>query len=267
MKHAIPLKSIQNARELGGYKTADGREVRSGLLLRTAGLHGISDEDIRTLTQTYRLQDVMDFRMDMELVGMADPAIPDAVYHHLDVIDLEMYGDAVSADIDFTKMSIEQMVEVSVQMGMIDEDLYIGFLDREKGKKAFADFFRILIAADPDRAVLWHCTSGKDRTGLAAMLLLTALGVEEEVILEDYLLTNAFNARRMEGTRQFLKAKGMDDAFIDKAILVFDGVDRRFMENALAYLKETYGSVMGYIRDALRVSQESVDSLKEKYLI
>ena len=144
MKHAIPLKSIQNARELGGYKTADGREVRSGLLLRTASLHGISDEDIRTLTQTYRLQDVMDFRMDMELVGMADPAIPDAVYHHLDVIDLEGFGDAVSADIDFTKMSIEQMVEVSVQMGMIDEDMYIGFLDREKGKKAFADFFPTL---------------------------------------------------------------------------------------------------------------------------
>lgn len=267
MKRAIPLKSIQNARELGGCKTADGREVRGGLLLRTASLHGISDEDIRTLTQTYRLQDVIDLRMDMELVGAEDPEIPGAEYHHLDVIDLAMFGDAAAADIDFGTMSIEQMVEVSVQMGMIDENMYIGFLDKEKGKKAFAEFFRILLAAEPGRAVLWHCTSGKDRTGLAAMLLLTALGAEEAVILEDYLLTNEFNAQRMAATRQFLSARGCDEAFIAKAVLVFDGVDERFMRNALAYLKESYGSVMGYIRDALHVSQEDIDSLKEKYLL
>ena len=150
---------------------------------------------------------------------------------------------------------------------MLEENMYIGFLMCETGRKAYEDFFRILLSTDSERAVLWHCTAGKDRTGLAAMLVLSLLGVDEETVVSDYLLTNEYDAKRIAGTRQYLKARGCDDALIEKAVIVFDAVDECFMRNALAYLKKEFGSVVGYIRDGLNISKAEIDLLKEKYLM
>ena len=268
LNHSIHLHSIQNARELGGYITADGRRVKNGVLLRTASLNGISDEDIRLLTDVYHAAHIVDFRMPMEMTGAEDPPIGDAQYHHLNVIDPAALPASAQAmpDIDIRKLDLIQMVQLSEQSGMLNENMYIGFLMSETGKKAFADFFNILLSTDPDRAVLWHCTGGKDRTGLAAMLLLSAFGVKEETVVSDYLLTNEYNAQRIAGTRQALKARGCDDALIEKAVIVFDAVDERFMRTAIAYLKKEYGSVIGYIRGGLKIEQKEIDFLKEKYL-
>lgn len=267
MKQSIPLNSIHNARELGGYVTADGKRIREGVLLRTANLGRISDADIRLLTDTYRLQHIIDFRMVMEMNGAEDPQIEGAMYHHLNVIDLSKLPVQDVPEVDILSFDIVQMMEMAEQLGMLEENMYIGFLMHDEGKKAFREFFRILLSADPDRAVLWHCTSGKDRTGLAAMLLLSALGADEELIVEDYLLTNTYNAQRIAGTRQYIKSKGYDDALAEKAVIVFDAVDERFMRNAIAWLKKEYGSVVGYIRDGLQLSQEEIKSLKKKYLV
>ena len=267
LDRSIHLNSIRNARELGGYMTADGRRVKNGVLLRTASLNGISDEDVRLLTEVYRLEHIVDFRMDMELSGAEDPAIAGAEYHHLNVIDPSTFPAGEDNRVDVSSMDIVMSVEMSEKIGAFDGRMYIGFLANEAGKKAYSDFFRILLSADPDRAVLWHCTSGKDRTGLAAMLLLSAFEVDEEVIVDDYLLTNTFNAKRIEGTRAVLKAQGFDDAFIEKATLVFDAISERSMRAAIAYLKKEYGSVLGYIRDGLDISQEEIESLKDKYLM
>ena len=260
------MKSIQNAREFGGYRSVDGRIIKSGLLLRTASLHRASDKDIQVLTDTYRLQHIVDLRMDFEISGAEDPVIDGAAYHHFDVIDADAMGYDGLASIDMTKLDIMQLIELSVNSGILNEKMYIGFLENDKGKKAFSDFFHVLLNADPDRAVLWHCTGGKDRTGLAAMLLLFALEVPEDVIIADYLLTNDYYAERIEGTKQLLQSKGCSDSFIEKALLVLDAVDERFMRSAVEYLKQTYGSVIGYIRDGLNITQNNIDSLKEKYL-
>ncbi len=267
LKHSISLKSIQNARELGGYVAADGRRIKNGVLLRTASLNSISDDDICLLTDTYHLQHIVDFRMEVELPDAEDPTIDGVQYHHLDVIDMAAWNFEDYAQPEISKPDVMQIVRLSVQTGMMNENMYIGFLANDKGKKAFSAFFRILLEADSNRSVLWHCTSGKDRTGLAAMLLLSALGVEEDVIIEDYLLTNEYNAKRIAGMKQLLRSKGCDDAYIDKAILVFDAVDERFMQNAIHYLKKEYGSIIGYIRDGLLISQEEIHILKEKYLV
>ena len=267
LDHSIRLNSIQNARELGGYVTADGKKTKNGVLLRTASLNGISDEDIRTLTQVYRVKHIIDLRMAMEMVGADDPPIGGAQYHHLNVIDLSTLPAQDAPEVDFRALDIVQMVKLSEQFGMLADDMYIGFLEQAAGKAAYAEFFRILLSTEPDRAVLWHCTSGKDRTGLAAMLLLSALGVDEESVVSDYLLTNKYNAKRIAGTRQALKAKGCDDTLIEKAVIVFDAVNERFMRSVIAYLKQKYGSVIGYILDGLDIKQAEIDSLKEKYLL
>ena len=203
--------------------------------------------------------------MDMEIGGYEDPVIGGVCNTHLDVISIQEFEQQGMADVDINELDIIRLVELCEQMGKLDDKMYIGFLEAETGKRAFSQFFRILLAADPDRAVLWHCTSGKDRTGLAAMLTLSALGAEESDIIDDYMLTNEYNAGRIEGTKKHLRARDCDEALIEKAALVFDAVDRRFMENAIAYLKEKYGSVVGYIRSELNISDIEIEILKEKY--
>ena len=267
MDHSILLNSIQNARELGGYLTSDGSRIKSGALFRTASLNGISEQDVRLLTEVYHVAHIVDFRMPMEMPGAEDPPIPGAQYHHLNVIDLSSLPVQDMPDIDISSIDLVEMVTMSEQMGFLNENMYIGFLSAREGKTAYADFFRILLSSDPDRAVLWHCTSGKDRTGLAAMLVLSALGADEETVVSDYLLTNTYNAQRIAATRHYLKAKGCNDALIEKAVIVFDAVDERFIRNAIVYLKQEYGSVVGYIRDGLGISFKELNSLKEKYLI
>ena len=81
----VELTSVRNARELGGYRTADGMTVKSGVLLRTGRLDDISDEDKYILQNQYHVSDVIDFRMDMERVKTNFP--DGAEYHHVDIID------------------------------------------------------------------------------------------------------------------------------------------------------------------------------------
>ena len=264
---SISLNSIRNARELGGYPAADGRTVKKGVLLRTAALYGISDEDTCRLTDTYRLEHIIDLRMPMEIAGAADPAIKGAQYHHLDVLDEKALSDQGGDDFDLQSLDVVQLVAISEQSGMLNEYMYIGFLTSPFGKKAYSEFLDILLSADPDRAVLWHCTSGKDRTGLGAMLLLSALGVDESVIIDDYLLTNTFNAPRINATRQHLESKGYDPALIEKAVVMYDAVNGQYMKNVLAFLKKNYGSVTDFIRGELHKSLSEINSLKEKYLV
>ncbi|MBQ3285861.1 MAG: tyrosine-protein phosphatase [Ruminococcus sp.] len=266
LQQAISLDSVKNARELGGYRTTDGRTVKSGLLLRAGKLNDISKKDIRTLTEAYRLGYIIDFRMSMELPKAPDPVIEGTEYHHLDVIDTEAFFSEGAPGVDIGALDDLQIAEMTINSGIQNDRMYIGFLAGKMGKRAYSEFFHILLEADPDRAVLWHCTSGKDRTGLAAMLLLTACGVDEETIIGDYLLTNEYHAEKIAATRRFLSEKGYDDGFIDQAVIVYAAVNENYLRNAITFLKNEYGSVDGYIRDGLKITQEEINSLKEKYL-
>ena len=266
LMQSIPLDSIQNARELGGYTMTDGSVIKKGLLLRTAKLSGISNEDIDRLVNRYRVSDIVDFRNAFEMPGFEDPAIPGAVYHQTDVMTLPdgIFDDDMAFDMN--NVDFKQLIPMLDMIGMTDGSVYIAFLEGDKGVKGFGDWLRILLNADPDRAVLWHCTSGKDRTGLSAMLILSALGADEKLIMNDYLLTNTYNAKRIAGLRMILKQKGMDDESLKKAVLAFEAVDELFMRRSLEHLNSAYGSVVGYIRNRLGLSESDIASLKAKYL-
>lgn len=98
------------------------------------------------------------------------------------------------------------------------------------------------------------------------MLILTALGVDEETILEDFAMTNIYNARLIEGERQALIAQGLSGEALETAILAMDQVEPQYMVNALDWMKETYGSVMGYIHQELGITDEQIETLRNMYL-
>ncbi len=217
----LGLSSVWNDRELGGYVMADGRQIREGLLLRTGYLYEITQEDIDILTERYHLKMIVDLRTEGEVGARPDPEIPGAEYRAFN-----LYG---TKDEDG-----------------FDNPVYIRYLATQTAKTGYRNLFDALLETE-EGAFLWHCKSGKDRTGLASMMILTALGADEDLIMEDFLLTNA--AYEMEP-----EMSGAGE------------VKEEDMRLALDYLTETYGSVRGYLTDALGLSEEDFMRLQDRYL-
>ncbi len=270
VKNAIELPGVKNARELGGFPV-DGGRIKKGVLLRT-GVLGKTPESIEKLEKKYKLRTIVDFRMSGERNASPDPEIQGARNIHLPVVEFDDYiqqlGDPQLAKRYMSQqMTREEMVEIACQHDLIGPEVYPGFLLRERGIKAYSSFFEILLKADPEEgAVLWHCTDGKDRTGLASALLLTALGASRETIFEDYLITNTYNATVIEPLRKNLTAVGMDPDKIDAMIFASGGAIEAYLTRAFEVLEEKYNGVDGYLTKALGLTDDDLMSLRRKYI-
>ena len=266
----IGLKGVGNARELGGYSGFGGR-VKHGVFLRTAALHGATSGDIRRLQDVYHLSVVADLRMTAERESATDPEIPGATNIHLPIFDekamMEKQQEYLAENggtIDFSdKLAV---LKLAVDSGVLTDHLYIDLLSGSQGKESYGRMFQEILSLPAGKSFLFHCTQGKDRTGLAAMLILSALGVSEDTIMADYMLTNTFNAKLIGSERKMLTEQGITGEQLDKYMKAMDEVDPQYMINALEWMKENYSSVTGYITKELGVTDEQIDILRAKFL-
>lgn len=266
MEHSLELTGVSNSRELGGYAVGD-KYIKNGVLLRTGSLAGASSDMLRKLRDEYRLQTVVDFRMSDERKNAPDPEIKGVKNIHLPVIELEDYTEQ---DPDLTAKFANggdrmALFELSYGTRMLGPDLYVKFLLGDRGKRAYREFLRILLEAG-EGAILWHCTDGKDRTGCAAMLLLSALGASRETIMRDYMLTNEYNAAQIEAVRQKTAAYPMPPEKREALLFMCGAVVKSYMTNVIETLENQYGSVSGYLEKELGVTNAELIQLKEKYL-
>lgn len=149
--------------------------------------------------------------------------------------------------------------------GVISDQMYVEFLQGETGKAGFRDFFRVLLEAPEGSSVLWHCTNGKDRTGVAAMLLLGVLNVDEETIMDDFMLTNTFFTEEISAMREQLSQYIKDEGMLDELLVTGRGVHAPYMQNAIDYLKENYGDIPGYVKTELGLTDEDIAKLQKLY--
>ena len=262
---SLNLTSVGNARELGGYPVADGRTVKHGVLLRTAALNKISSEDVEKLTEVYHLSVVADLRMSLEAASKPDPVIEGVKYVNLRVINEASFKKVLDKKLEF-EGNAAQRAKLIVDSGLVSFDMYVKFLAEESGKKAYREFFEELLNLPPERSLLFHCSQGKDRTGCAAMLILSALGASEETILKDFLLTNVFNADLIAEQRKMLLSNGIKESELEKYMIILDEVNPKTMNVLFSWLKENYGSPVGYITKELGITEDEIETLKSKFL-
>ena len=262
----LGMEKLGNARELGGYRTKDGRCVKRGVLLRSAKPIEASQADLDKLRDVYHLAVIADFRMSYEREAKPTPAVGNARNVWCPIIDEDLISANVSVDsLSKTLRTIEGMRR-ALEKGIVGEKMYVDFVSNSYGKKGYAKFFRELLSLPEGKSLLFHCTQGKDRTGLGAVFILSALGVDEDTIIQDYLLTNVFNAPLIEKEKQMLMQYNLSDKEIQSYLSVMDQVDVSYLQNALDYIKKEYGSVLGYIKQELCVSEDDIALLKEKFL-
>ncbi|WP_408070557.1 tyrosine-protein phosphatase [Butyrivibrio sp. JL13D10] len=271
-KNEIILPGISNARELGGYPAGD-KYIKKKVLIRSGSLSGALPEAVQILQDTYKLKHIVDFRMKNKNEKEPDPAISGAVYTSVSAIEIEDFFSSLSdskiaGQFSSGSMDIETVYKMAFERGLLGPELYVRFLLGERGKKAYQSFFKILADHNPDDgAVLWHCDDGKDRAGIATMLLLFFLGADRDTIVADYLMTNESNAQKIEAARQKFEAMGLDGDGLDAMIFVSGGVFAKYIEYAIETLDKKYGSVTGYIREELGFSDSDKKLFREKYLM
>ena len=158
------------------------------------------------------------------------------------------------------------MMLSAIKSGVMDTymtGMYRQLISDPVAIKGTQKFFKQLIAANGD-PVLWHCTSGKDRTGIEAYLLLCALGVSEEVARAEYLNTNVFMAEKAQAN--YDKAyKYTHSKWIATEFYKYEGVSESWLDVALTVMAR-YGGVDAYLRDVIKLTDEDFAALRSIYL-
>ncbi|MDE0496484.1 MAG: tyrosine-protein phosphatase [Acidimicrobiaceae bacterium] len=239
----VNLEGARNCRDLGGYPAAGGRHVRMGALFRSDRLSTLTLDDLEELGSR-GIRTVIDFRAGPEMERDRSRLWPGVTSH----ISLPV-GDTVDGDISM----VDQIFEGRLRS--VSEDDMAGLYLQMIGTYGERFARLVAMAADVDHLpMLFHCTAGKDRSGIASALLLEALGVDREAVLDDYCLSNELRShqRIAELTPEFAKI-GIDIDDV-RAIL---SAPRGVMATVLAELDDRYG----------RLSNASTATGAEGYLL
>ena len=239
---SIVLTGASNFRDLGGYAGHDGRALKWRHLFRADHLASLSPSDQQVLANLGITRSA-DFRGQSERTAQAY-ALPGVATHMLGIeptvihraLELQRSGHVLDA---------------AQAVGLM-QDTYRGFVSDNAPR--FAELFNLLL--ESDAPIVFHCTAGKDRTGFAAALILLALGVRRDVVMQDYLLTNTLYRRPV----------GLANAAPDEVLQVLWRVQEDFLETALHGVEVGYGGIDSYLENVLGINAAARKKLAALYL-
>ena len=267
----LPVKGIVNARDLGGYTMLDGRIVQRGRLLRAAHLADATDEDIRNL-ERLPVTAVIDFRKEQEKVGKVDREVPGARYTSLPV-DPSGNAMATATEEEKKKFSGQKKFDVrkvivfaafNKKAQAVAREMYPTLLFDPDCQQQFARFFRLVLETE-NGAVLFHCTQGKDRTGIASALLLAALGADRETIVADFDATNRVYEKDVRKYSRRVKFWGGKEEEVG-VVKAFLGCNTENFIKALDRIDQEFGSLQAYLKGPIGLTDADIQTLRERYL-
>ncbi|GAB6010611.1 tyrosine-protein phosphatase [Viscerimonas tarda] len=234
----LPMAGGYNFRDLGGIRNNDGKYIKWGQLFRSDDLYKLSESDLNYLSSN-PIVSLVDFRTDEEVKSAPDkvPASVKSSYH---------------LPIDAGSLSMEELAEFSIpQMDSIMMSMNVKLVSDSLCVKQYREFFGIL-QNEKNIPVMFHCSAGKDRTGMGTALVLFALNVDEKVILEDYLASAMYlGDKYADITNEYPNLKPLYD------------VKPEFLLAGIEQLKKSYGSPENYLKKVLHVD---IDLFRQKYL-
>ena len=269
----IPLEGTLNTRDLGGIRTRDGRTLRKGLLIRTDCLYRITQRDVETLFKEYHALYDVDFRNEDERRARPEIPIPGCQIVNLPITNdhnmgilpppHKTYGIQEKRLLTLFDYIYCLSKEGDARKGM--EKSYRSYVSTPLGQQGYSSFLHLVLEAEGKGAVLFHCADGKDRAGIACYLLLKTLGVEDETILEDYLLTNLSCKDKMAERRRQLLSYGVEEPLLSSSVMLA-GVQENWLKAAMDEIETQYGGFDAYRRDKLHFSDAEQRRLQDIYL-
>ena len=231
----LPLAGAHNVRDLGGYPTEDGKTTKYKAFLRGDSLHGLTKEDEEYL-DGYGVRLVIDVRGNNE------------AFLHPDHIDKKR--------IKRLHVPLLDHIQSEAMLGKLPDDMggmYIGLVENSKDglKEIFANM------AGEEGVTLYHCTAGKDRTGIITLLVLKLAGVADDAVLADYAVSETYMKDMFEKQRRMVEKAGVnvpDYVFRSKP---------EYMQKLMEHIAGKYGAAEGYL-EAIGLSGGEIGRLKGK---
>ena len=259
----LKLKKLNNTRDLGGIPAEGGRAIRAGKLFRSGRLSRLPKRTKAAL-EGLGIRTVVDLRTDTERCEHPDTLLEGAEYIALPLLCAPTGG--ITAERSSRLFVKAESRRIKEQFGTADNYMihtYRGIVFDEKPQESLRRFLRLAVVRD---GLLWHCTGGKDRAGICAMLLEALLGVKEEDILQDYLASRRFCRKKF-----FINRLGVLIAPITlkfkKVLFGLMRIKREYMEGVISEMKARYGGIVGYCSKVLGITETDITVLREKYLV
>jgi protein-tyrosine phosphatase len=238
----VALQGASNFRDLGGYLGHAARPVRWGRLYRSDHLAQLTPADVAEI-RARQVQAAIDFR------GVQESAAATYQLEGVTLVKLSIEPTVVQRMQGV--VSAGQLLDEATAVGLM-EDLYRNIVRQQMAR--LRSFFDQLLAAE--RPLVFHCTAGKDRTGVAAALLLSALGVSRADVMQDFLLTNEFyrpaHTAKQHGTEGAARALW--------------GVRPQYLAAAWELIDDELGGAQAYLRDSLALSEAKLAALRARFL-
>ncbi|MCD8295651.1 MAG: tyrosine-protein phosphatase [Clostridia bacterium] len=260
----LKLKKLNNTRDLGGFPAADGKHIAPDMLIRSGKLYKLPKSTKKTL-KAMGVTVVIDLRIDNEVDQYPPCMLEGARYVHIPLLTTAKPG------ITYEKRSMPSLMKEEstlIESEFKDADeymqkIYMDILFQEDSTKQIRKVFDIFLAEQG--CILFNCSGGKDRAGIIAMLLESVLGVPEDLVIQDYMASQEFQKRKRNVQKRLLKLVPGYRRF--KALLIaFMDARPQYIAPVLDVMKERYGSVTGYCKEALGLTDEDIQTLKDKYL-
>ena len=257
-------KKIENLRHLGGYVGKDGLKIKDDLLYRSGGLN-LPEEELAAILNPLKITVVFDLRADDETKS-APYVLPQGIeYRHRPIFnslkDQMLALNPSQAAVKAEGFSIQD-VSLEMLMGMGDflSDTYKLMAQKSH---AFGDLIKEIIELEGE-PLLFHCSAGKDRTGILAALLMLALGVSRQDVIENYMLSNQYRKDELERYLSFAgrMTKNPEVLKIIEGVLM---VKEEYIEGFLASV-ESYPGFDSYAEDCLGLKKEDLEALRKIYL-
>jgi protein-tyrosine phosphatase len=246
-KRHVVLQGAANFRDLGGYKTKDGHHVKWGEVYRSADISKLTDSDLVILKQR-------EITYDVDLRGHGEQTkAPDKMNPGTDYILLPAGSDNIDWMKAISKMTAAQ--GDSLMTAYYSDTQYL--TDRYK------PFFNKLLGLPEGQSLVFHCTAGKDRTGIAAALLLYALGVPYDTIAADYVATNYYRQDVNVVMEKQMVAYMHMDPEVAKDMMA---AKKSYLDANFAAITKQYGSVDNFLRYQIGLDDAKIAILKKKFL-
>lgn len=251
----IPLDSQPNFRDLGGYTGLNNQSVRTGLLYRSGNLDELTDADRATIREL-GIRTVIDFRSVSE--AQADETFwndQGAQYIHLPIDPGNL------ATLFWEAMRTGDSSNLPDDILSVNNQLVI-----QEARSEYGKLFKQLSAPE-NLPLLFNCTHGKDRTGIAAVLVLLALGVSKDESRSNYLLSNTFREAENQAQLNALREAVKDQPGIDiKKLEAAFTLQPHHFDVILDTIQELHGNLENYFREGLELSEQEINALRSNLL-
>lgn len=255
-----PIAAVTNMRDLGGWPTGEGGRVRFGLLYRSAALDELQGQAQEHFIRL-GIRSVYDLRVEEERKSKPD-RVPTGTKHI--VVDV-LKDETSAAPAQLLNMASDPELAKSLLGGgkgiELFEQGYRQIVSLPSALEAYRRLFTDL-SCDEHRPALFHCAGGKDRTGWAAAAMLLLLGVPEDVVVKEYLLTNEQLLPAYKPVFDRFESMGGDPELL---MPVF-GAREEYLHAALDEVCQRFGTIDGYFTDGLGLDAGTLRRLRATFI-